>query len=260
MTRIKICGLRDPQHARIALDAGADMLGVVFAESPRQATVEQGRALRALIGPRIELFESNTAAFDTAMDRAERPLLVGVFARQSADEINRVAAAVDLDVIQLSGGEHPDLVGRLTRPAIRVHHVGADAEIEALRRRVRQQPAAVVALEAESAQGGGSGQRFDWDLAATIAQATPIMLGGGLRPDNVAEAITTVLPWAVDVSSGVEVEKGIKSPDLIRAFIRNAREALASNPPPAGQASNPPPAGQASNPPPAGQAMAGDRP
>ena len=227
MTRIKICGLRDPEHARVAIDVGADLLGVVFAESPRQATLPQARALRSAVGPRIELFEADTAAFDTAIDGAGRPLLIGVFARQSADEINRIAAAADLDAVQLSGGEHPALVARLTRPVIRVHHVDADSTIEQLLTRVAERPPTIAALETKSAQGGGSGRTFDWSIAAAVARRHPIMLGGGLNPGNVADAIEQVAPWAVDVSSGVEAETGIKDADKIRAFIANARGALA---------------------------------
>ncbi len=243
MTRIKICGLRDPRDARAARDAGADMLGVIFAESPRRASLEQARAIRAALGPRIELFESDAAAFGAAIDRAGRPLLVGVFARQSADEIVRIAAAADLDVIQLSGGEHPQLAARLTRPVIRVHHVDAATDADALLDRVAERPPTVAALDTHSGQGGGSGRTFDWAIAAAIARIRPIVLSGGLDPDNVAAGIERVHPWAVDVSSGVEERSaddgaprpGVKSPDRIREFIRNARAAGV----PTGRASGP---------------------
>jgi len=232
MTRVKICGLRDPADAQVAIDAGADLLGVVFAESPRRATLEQARALRSVTGPRIELFEADTPSFDAAIDRAGRPLLVGVFAGQSADEINRIVSAVDLDVVQLSGGEHPALVGRLTRPVIRVHHVAAnepevvpESVVAQLTTRVAEQPSTIAALETQSEQGGGSGQTFDWSIAAAVAKEHAIMLGGGLNPENVVRAIEAVGPWAVDVSSGVEVEKGIKDADKIRAFVASSRSA-----------------------------------
>ncbi len=225
MTRVKICGLRHPQDALIARDAGADMLGVIFAESPRRASLGQARAIRAALGPRIELFESDATAFGAAIDRAGRPLLVGVFARQPADEIVRIAAAADLDVIQLSGGEHPAFATRLTRPVIRVHHVDAATDADALLDRVAGGPPSVAALDTRSEQGGGSGRTFDWAIAAAIARIRPIMLSGGLGPDNVAAAIRRVRPWAVDVASGVEERPGVKSADRIRDFIGHARAA-----------------------------------
>ena len=239
MTRVKICGLRNPQDARAARDAGADLLGVIFAKSPRRASLAQARAIRAAIGPRIELLEPDTDAFGAHIDAFERPLLVGVFARQSADEIVRVAAEVDLDLIQLSGGEHPELIARLPRPVIRVHHVGAETNADVLLARIAQGPPSVAALDTQSARGGGSGRTFDWAIAAAIARIRPIMLSGGLTPDNVAAAIDRVHPWAVDVSSGVErrseagrLRPGVKSPERVRAFIENVRAADEAYPEP----------------------------
>ena len=125
---------------------------------------------------------------------------------------------------------------------IRVHHVDAESTIERLTARVAQQPATVAALETKSAQGGGSGRTFDWSIAAAVARDRPIMLGGGLDPDNVAAAVAAVRPWAVDVSSGVEAEAnirevsetgksgepgGVKDPDKIRDFIARAQAAPA---------------------------------
>lgn len=228
MTRVKICGLRDPEDARVAIDAGADLIGVIFAESPRRATVQQARALRAVAGPRTSLFESDAAAFDAAIARTGRPLLVGVFARQSADEINRVAAAVDLDVVQLSGGEQAELIPRLTRPVIRIHHVDAESTLEDLSARVTEEPASVAGLETKSVRGGGSGRTFDWSLAASLARERSVMLGGGLNPDNIAAAIDAVRPWAVDASSGVESAPAVKDPAKVRALIGNARAATAT--------------------------------
>ena len=169
MTRVKICGLRNPQDARAARDAGADLLGVIFAKSPRRASLAQARAIRAAIGPRIELLRADTDHFDNAIDELGRPLLVGVFAGQPADEIVRIAAEADLDLIQLSGGEHPELIGRLTRPVIRVHHVGAETNADVLLARIAQGPPSVAALDTQSARGGGSGRTFDWAIAAAIA-------------------------------------------------------------------------------------------
>ena len=222
--RVKICGLGEPEHARVAIDAGADLLGMIFADAPRRVSLAQARAIRAVVGPRTELFEAAPAAFGAAIVGAGRPLLVGVFARQTADEINRIVTEVDLDLVQLSGGEHPALVGRITRPVIRVIHVGPEARAETVLADAARPPLSFTTLDAESMQGGGLGRSFDWSLAAAVARGRPIILAGGLRPDNVARAILQVRPWGVDVSSGVETE-GVKEPEKIRAFLAAAKAA-----------------------------------
>lgn len=224
---VKICGLREIAHVDAALAAGADFLGVVFAESPRKTTVERARAIRARIGPRVEVVDATAAAFAAAHHKAGRPLLVGVFADQPPDEINRIAAAVDLDIVQLSGGEHPSLVGRLIRPVLRAVHVGPDGTAERILAEAGRTPATVTLLDTKGALRGGSGRPFDWAIAEQVARARPIMLAGGLTPDNVAEAIMRVRPWAVDVSSGVETA-GQKDLAKIKAFVMAATQAVQS--------------------------------
>ena len=223
---IKICGLREPAYARAAVDAGADFLGVVFAESPRRISVEGARAIRALLGPRLEIggsiADAVAEAVARARDRAGQPLLVGVFAGQSADEINRISVAANLDLVQLSGGEPAALAAELPRPALRVLHVGPDTAAAALLAEARQPPATITMLDTQTARHGGSGVPFDWDVARAVAAQRPLMLAGGLTPANVAEAVGRVRPWAVDVSSGVETD-GRKDPDKITAFISAAR-------------------------------------
>lgn len=227
MTRVKICGLRDPDHARVAIEAGADLLGVVFADSRRRVTVDEARAIREVAGPRTVIFESTTDAVDAALSQ-RRPLLVGVFARQSPDEINRIAAAVDLDLVQLSGGEDPALARRLQRPVIRAVHISTVGDPAALAagalRDAARGPAAITFLDTKSEQGGGAGVTFDWEVARRVAADRPIMLAGGLTPANVGDAVEQVRPWAVDVSSGVETN-GAKDTAKIRAFLAAARAA-----------------------------------
>ena len=232
MTRVKICGLRQPQHARVAIDAGADLLGIVFAPSRRQATVDEGRAIRVEVGPRIEVVDSTPDAFATAIDTARRqpqPLLVGVFAGQSPDEINRIAVSVDLDIVQLSGGEHPSIAARIQRPVIRTVHVPADTPDATLAAETaladaQVNPPTVTHLDTKSAEGGGSGESFDWSVAEAIAPRRDFLMAGGLDPDNVARAISQVRPWGVDVSSGVETD-GVKDPTKIQSFLAAARAA-----------------------------------
>ena len=236
--RVKICGLREPAHARAAIDAGAGFLGVTFAESPRRLTLEQARAIRAVTGPPIEVLGAGPGSLGAAIDGAGRPLLVGVFASQSADEINSTIAAVDLDLVQLSGGQHPSLAAQLHRPVIRVHHIDATTTPEALLATLREQdavpPPSLAHRDPHAGLGGGSGRTFDWRIAAAVAQERPIMIAGGLTPENVAGAVKAVRPWAVDVASGVESETHTndgterrKDPGKIRAFIAAARSGVA---------------------------------
>ncbi len=220
---IKICGLRETAHVDAAIEAGADFLGIVFAESPRRVSLERARAIRTRVGPRVEVLDATASAFTQARRAAGRPLLVGVFAGQPPDEINRVAASADLDVVQLSGGEHPSLAARLTRPVLRAVHVESGDAAERVLGAADRSPPTVTLLDTRDASvRGGSGRAFDWSIAAAVARARPIMLAGGLTPDNVGEAIEQVRPWAVDVSSGVETD-GAKDPMKIAAFVAAAR-------------------------------------
>ena len=219
---VKICSLREARHAKVAIDAGASMLGMIFADAPRRITIGEARAIRTVVGPRIEVLESDTRSFNAAIQSAGRPLLVGVFARQSPDEINRVVDETDIDVVQLSGSEHPSIAARLTRPVIRAIHVDVDSRVETIQRDAARIPRTVTLLDTKTQQGGGSGAMFDWSLALAVAAEVPFMLAGGLTPDNVADAVERVRPWAVDVSSGVETD-GRKDANKIRAFIAAAK-------------------------------------
>ena len=219
---VKICGVREVRHAAAARAAGADLVGMIFADARRRVEISTARAIRSELGPRTEITDSTAEAVERARARSQGPLLVGVFARQTPDAILRVLDRVDLDLVQLSGGEPPALTGRIPRAVIRAVHVGPGADSDSLLREAARLPAALTLLDAASPQGGGSGKRFDWSLAATVARRRPIVLAGGLNPQNVAEAIALVQPWAVDVSSGVE-HCGVKSDDKIRAFAAAAQ-------------------------------------
>ena len=218
---VKICSARRAEHAALAREAGADLIGMIFADAPRRIEIKDARAVRRELGARVEVLEATAEAVAEERRRAGRPLLVGVFARQSLEEILRVLDRVDLDLVQLSGGEHPALASRIPRPVLRALHVGAGDDAASLLREARRTPATITQLDAKSQQGGGTGRRFDWRIAAEVAARRPIMLAGGLTPDNVGDAVRQVRPWAVDVSSGVETD-GEKDPDKIAAFIAAA--------------------------------------
>ena len=219
---VKICGVRQAAHAAAARDAGADLVGMIFADTRRRVDIAAARAIRRELGTRAEITDSTTEAVEQACAQAGRPLLVGVFARQTPDEILRILDRVELDLVQLSGGEHPALAGRIPRAVIRATHVADGATAESLLRDARREPPTITLLDAASRQGGGMGERFDWSLASAVAQQRPIILAGGLTPDNVAEAVARAQPWAVDVSSGVETD-GVKSEEKVRAFIGAAK-------------------------------------
>ncbi|MGH2614013.1 MAG: phosphoribosylanthranilate isomerase [Thermomicrobiales bacterium] len=215
---VKIDGLREPEHAAVAASAGADLLGFVFAPARRRVTAETARSC-------IE------AAREAVTNRDF--FSVGVFVDASADEIAVIVRDAGLDAVQLHGNESPELLSQLDVPAIKVFRPqpGMTAE-EVLadldRYRNSAVPAAGVLIDGYSEHAaGGAGIRADWKLAAAIGAMHGILLGGGLQPDNVGEAIRCVRPIGVDVSSGVERD-GVKDPARIEAFIRAAREAFQS--------------------------------
>jgi len=244
VTLVKICGNRTPADVLAAAEAGADFVGMVFAESRRSVDAEEGRAMvRALGRPlREHEFDRPPPAQPQAREEpgewfrhgarvieaylaVKRPLTVGVFADQPIAEVNEIAEEAGIDLVQLSGDESWEDCLLLTRQAIQVLHVSAlDAPAEPLK---RVEPGFALALMLDSAHGpyrGGSGQPFDWEVARLLAAELPVMLAGGLTPENVAQAIGQVQPWAIDVSSGTERD-GMKDYDRVRAFVRAAREA-----------------------------------
>lgn len=213
---VKICGLREPEHAAAAAVAGADLLGFVFAPARRRVTPEQARrciaAARDAVGPERRLFA------------------VGVFVNASGGEIAEAARVAGLDLVQLHGDEPPGFSGGLPVPAVKALKPSPSAMVEEAIGAARAQMAATrppLALLIDGhhpTSAGGSGVRADWAVATRLATGVPMILAGGLNPENVAEAIRTVRPLGVDVSSGVERD-GVKDAGLIAAFVDAARGA-----------------------------------
>ena len=222
MTLVKICGLREPAHALAAAEAGADFVGLVFAESRRRVSVEQARAIARALGEPLLAAAGGGAPHVETLLRRKRPLLVGVFAGADAEAINRTAEAVGLDLVQLSGDEPPDICDKLSRPVLKAVKVRDGTSAEEIVAAVRPGAVPLLDTHAEGALGG-TGRAFDWAVAAKVARSFPIVLAGGLTPENVGEAARRVHPWAVDVSSGVETD-GVKDVEKIRAFIAAVRE------------------------------------
>jgi phosphoribosylanthranilate isomerase len=213
--RVKICGLRRESDARLAMELGAAYLGVVLtARSPRLASLEEVRAIRNLLPQTSDA----------------RPQLVGVFVDESAEEIARWLREVPLDLVQIHGpiaAAHELIPSAHIIPAIAVR--GAD-EIGLAHKLSPSHPACL--LDAWSAkQVGGTGRVFDHQLAAEVVRSRPTFIAGGLNPDNITKIVAVLraqesLPFAFDLSSGVEDAPGVKSHDKLRAFFANLNAAI----------------------------------
>jgi phosphoribosylanthranilate isomerase len=205
MTRVKICGLRREEDALAAAEAGADILGFVFAPSRRRIDPDEARLIIGRIKERI-----------TAK-------IVGVFVDESPEDMNRIAHHCRLDYVQLSGDEPDDVLAELDVPAIQVIHVGETTPAETVRERVVASSAALVMLDtAVAGWQGGTGRQIEWHRLPPMER--PVLLAGGLHAFNVTEALRTVNPWGVDVSSGVETD-GQKDHGKIRAFMVAVQQA-----------------------------------
>jgi len=227
---VKICGIIEPQHARAAATFGADFVGVVFAPSRRQVTMGQAYKIAVALGkldkPPGSWEGPTTIARVEELLAKGRPLLVGVFADQDPDTINAIAEGCKLDVVQLSGSEPWEVCRHIRRPVFKCLKVRSGQTAEEVLATIKEGAIPLLDPYVEGVYGG-AGQRLDWDVAAAVAKEVPIILAGGLTPENVAQAVRHVRPWAVDVSSGVEVE-GRKDVGRIRQFIVAAKTALAA--------------------------------
>jgi phosphoribosylanthranilate isomerase len=202
MTRVKICGLTSLDDAQMSVDAGADAIGLNFWSG-------SARCCREAIAREI------------ADALRGRTLLVGVFVDAPLSEIERLKREVGLDCVQLHGDEPPELLTQLLPHAYKALRVrGASIHEE-----VARFPGEHVLLDAYvKGMPGGTGATFDWTLAAQLARARKLTLAGGLTPDNVADAVRAVRPYCVDTASGVERAPGVKDPDLVRRFVRAAKD------------------------------------
>ncbi len=206
--QVKICGLRTQEHLNAAIDAGADMLGFVFYEpSHRYLAPQQAQALCAS--------SINREPADQSL-----PDSVGVFVNKDAGFINDEAEQVGLHFVQLHGHESPEFCQQIKRPVLKALHLHTHADKGMIK--AYQETTWRILLDTPTPSWGGTGVTHDWSLARSVATEIPIMLAGGLTPENVAEAISQVHPWGIDVSSGVETNKQ-KDITKIRTFIENVR-------------------------------------
>ncbi|MGH2436521.1 MAG: phosphoribosylanthranilate isomerase [bacterium] len=200
MTRIKICGISDVDAARVAAEAGANAIGLIFAPSRRRVTAERAREVTSSLPPFIAK--------------------VGVFVDEGREVVKEIVARAGLDTVQLHGSETPDYCAAMPVPVVKVIRVRDADSLSAL------QPYLVAAFLLDTYNPetlGGTGRPFDWNLAAKLRGPHRIILSGGLNATNVVEALDRVRPFGVDVSSGVETD-GRKDHSKIREFIRRVRE------------------------------------
>jgi indole-3-glycerol phosphate synthase/phosphoribosylanthranilate isomerase/anthranilate synthase/indole-3-glycerol phosphate synthase/phosphoribosylanthranilate isomerase len=228
--QVKICGLRTQEHLNAAIDAGADMLGFVFYEpSHRYLAPQQAQALCESMIMNFNKLKGISHTGDEAPVGADlsrpppiyRPTdLVGVFVNKDAGFINDVAEQVGLHFVQLHGHESPEFCQQIKRPVLKALHLHTHADKGMIK--AYQETTWRILLDTPTPAWGGTGVTHDWSLARSVATELPIMLAGGLTPENVTEAISQVHPWGIDVSSGVETNKQ-KDVTKIRTFIENVR-------------------------------------
>lgn len=203
MTKVKICGLKEIEHVEAAVQAGADFIGLMFAPSKRRITVEEA----------IEL----TAAIPSNVKK------VGVFVNEAPDTIKKIAEQVGLDYIQYHGDESVEMIREIGLPAIKAFSIRTEEDVA----RAATYDVDYYLFDAPGTDyRGGSGKSFDWTLLDEMQiPLEKVILAGGLNAENVALAIMLVEPFAVDVSSGVEID-GRKNSTAITNFIENAKGEL----------------------------------
>jgi len=196
--RVKICGLTRLEDVALAVELGADALGFIcWPGSPRYVAPDTIRRMTEAVAPFVTR--------------------VGVFVNASVAHVEQILSAAGLDVAQLHGEEHVADYVRIGRRLLKLVHVDDDAGMAA----AKALPADVTPIvdAVDQIRRGGTGTRADWSRAAVLARERRIVLAGGLTSENVAAAVRRVHPWAVDVSSGVEHQPGIKSATRLRAFF-----------------------------------------
>ena len=197
-TRVKICGITSAEDAAAAVDAGADAIGVVLAPSPRRVALDEAAEALSVVPPLVSR--------------------VGVFVDPTPAELAEAVGRLRLDFVQLCGDELPELCGQAPAPVVKVIHIGTAFDAE----RAEPYRGLVAALLIDThvtGIRGGTGKTFSWHNLHELPAWAPLFVAGGLNPDNVGDAIRTLRPYAVDVSSGVETTPGHKDHEKVRAFM-----------------------------------------
>jgi phosphoribosylanthranilate isomerase len=214
MIRIKICGIKTEEQALAAARAGADFIGVVFAVSPRQVTPATAARI-------VSVLKKHKATAE----------VVGVFVNADASTVNRISETCRLDRVQLSGDESWEYCREIKKPIIKAMRVNRSnppgkvgKDIEYGMKLLKKRKITILLDTTAVGRYGGTGQTFNWEIAGPIARRFQVIIAGGLTPANVPEALKTLSPWGVDVSTGVET-KGVKDLNKIKKFIEAVRRA-----------------------------------
>ena len=214
---IKMCGNRTATDLINAADAGADLLGIIFADAWRRVSVDHAKEMVATLRG-----EADNA-----------PTVVGVFVDQPVEEVNETAEQVGLDMVQLHGTEPPAYWEQVERPLIIARRISSTLTPEQVEdelgvvKEFTMQTGSLSLIEPHvEGEPGGAGVSLDFGLAERLARRQSFILAGGLGPGNVGEAIHAVRPWGVDVSSGVETDR-VKDPSKVGRFVYEARRASA---------------------------------
>lgn len=201
MTKIKICGITNLEDAIMAVELGADALGFIFTpKSQRFITADRAEKIISQLPPFIKT--------------------VGVFVNQPAEEIKKILKRSKFDLVQLHGNESSTFCNNFNQKILKAIHVKNKNDLFKM---TEYKVSAFVLDTKVEGMFGGTGKTFNWDIAIEAKKLGPVILSGGLSPNNVAEAVEKVKPYAVDVATGVEVQPGIKDPDKLSMFIKAVR-------------------------------------
>lgn len=200
MVRVKVCGITRLEDALLAIELGADALGFIFyPKSPRNISIEDAKNITGKLPPFVQT--------------------VGVFVNEEVDVVRDIARSATLDIVQLHGNEDTSYMKALGLKFIKALRVSTHEDVLPAKDFISAGASAILLDTYKVGIEGGTGETFDWEIALKAKEYGPIVLSGGLNPENVASAIAQVSPYAIDVCSGVEASPGKKDIDKMRAFF-----------------------------------------